>query len=205
VKRLLPLVGAVTLLIGCAHTSLEDGADDGLDFAARQQRLDAIDQWNLNGRITVDSGDRSDSARFRWRQRGADMSLIVDSRVPGTPEFRVEGNASILTVYPPREEPRLLTDPENELSAMLDWWLPVASLEHWLVGQPDPDYAYRRLDLGPAETLAFLRQRDWRIRYHGYRLTEGLLVPSRLTFSHASLELTLSVTAWQPIADETAP
>jgi outer membrane lipoprotein LolB len=205
VRRLLPLAGAAVLLGGCAHTSIEDGADDYLGFAARQERLAALDRWNLNGRLTVDSGDRTDSTRFRWRQRGPEISLIIDSRVPGTPELRVEGTESALMLYPPREEPRLLNDPENELSAMFGWWLPVTSLEHWLVGSADPDFPYERLDLGPSGTLAALRQRDWRIRYEGYRLVDGLLVPSRLTFRHASLELTLSVTDFSPVAAEAAP
>jgi outer membrane lipoprotein LolB len=203
--RWAPLVGAALLSIGCAHTvGVEDGADDGLDFAARQARLGAIERWNLNGRLAIDTGEQRYRPRFRWRQRGADLALIVDSRVPGTPELSVEGNALELTVRN-GDDVRVLRDPEIELSEMVGWWLPVTSLEHWLIGQPDPDFPSGRLALGPLGTLATLRQRDWRIRYDGYRLIEGVLMPNRLTFTHARLRLTLEVADWRSVAADGQP
>ena len=190
--RWLAVLGAIALS-ACGHMDL---VEDDLDFASRQRALDAISDWDMRGSLVIDTGERSYQARFTWLQRGERLELLVRGLL-GARSFRIEGSPAALTVETGGET-QLLTEPEGQLSEMLGWWLPVTSAEHWLLGEPDPDYPAIS-DPGSAETLAGIVQRDWQIRYDEYQLVDGLLVPRRITLTDAPLELILAIRSWESI------
>jgi len=186
------LIAAALLLGGCAHRAgLEQELDDGLGFAARQDRLAALTDWALSGQLIVDTGERRERMRLRWEQRGDRLSLTIRGVVLGAGNILIEGDADALEITV-RGETRVLTDPEIDLSREVGWWLPVTSLEHWLLGAPDPEYP-GRLNRGAAGVVADQAQRQWRIAYDEYGLAAGLLMPGRITMEHESLELRLSI------------
>jgi outer membrane lipoprotein LolB len=196
-RRLAPLVGAILLLSACAHHRV--ATEDGLSYTERQARLAAIDAWDLRGQLVVDTGERRDGLNVSWEQHGAELRLTIRSRIPGAGGFRIEGDASRLTIEG-RGETSVLTDPERELSERMGWWLPVTSLEHWLLGRPDPDFR-SRVDRAPSGALANLSQRDWRIDYEQYQLIDNLLFPRVIRMTHDTLELRLTVRDFDAIAD----
>jgi outer membrane lipoprotein LolB len=109
-----------------------------------------------------------------------------------------------------RGETRTLTDPETELSELIGWWLPVASLPHWLLGFPDRAFP-ATTEPGVDGTLAALEQRLWRVAYPMYQLAPlagiatGVLVPRRIDLAHGVLTLRLTIDDWQPAMATVAP
>jgi outer membrane lipoprotein LolB len=194
--RLAALVGAAMLLIGCARTAV---LDDGLSQNQRQQQLRSLAAWDLEGRLAVDTGERGYQAGVRWRQRDAALDLTVRGLL-GAGSFQIVGDGANLTIRA-RGESEVLSDPERQLSEKFGWWLPVTSLEHWLLGQADPAFDDRSVR-GSGGTLASLEQRSWSIAYEEYQLAAGLLVPRRMTLRHSTLELRLSITGWEPVTAE---
>ena len=103
--------------------------------------------------------------------------------------LQVTGPPDALTVTA-RGETRTLTDPETELSELIGWWLPVASLPDWLLGFPDSDF--RAVTAAGADgTLASLEQRLWHVDYPAYGLApigrrtgSEVLVPRRIDLTH---------------------
>jgi outer membrane lipoprotein LolB len=192
-RRAASLVGAVLVLAGCAHKAV---VDDGLTELERQARLLAIPAWDMDGRLSVDTGESAHRASVSWQQRGEQLELEVHGFL-GAGSFRVEGDAHRLTVTS-RDGTQVLDDPELQLSEMFGWWLPVTSLEFWLLGEPDGDYpaTTRRGAAGALKTLA---QREWQIDYEQYQLAAGLLIPRSVILSHAPLELTLTITDFEPV------
>jgi outer membrane lipoprotein LolB len=184
-RRAASLVGAVLVLAGCAHKAV---VDDGLTELERQARLLAIPAWDMDGRLSVDTGESAHRASVSWQQRGEQLELEVHGFL-GAGSFRVEGDAHRLTVTS-RDGTQVLDDPELQLSEMFGWWLPVTSLEFWLLGEPDGDYpaTTRR---GAAGAL--------KIDYEQYQLAAGLLIPRSVILSHAPLELTLTITDFEPV------
>jgi outer membrane lipoprotein LolB len=189
------LVGAALVLVGCAHTVL---VDDQLGYERRQSQLEAISDWSIDGRLTVDTGERGYQARFSWQQHDGELELLVRGLL-GARSFRIEGDETRLTVQS-RGETEVLTDPELQLSEMLGWWLPVTSVEHWLLGRPDPGYPADTAR-GAFDTLSMLNQREWAIRYEEYQLADGRLIPRHIVLSDAPLTLQLFVTDWESAAD----
>jgi outer membrane lipoprotein LolB len=194
------LAGAALLLFGCAHTG--PGDDDGLNARQRAARLNSISDWDMRGQLIVDTGNERQRATADWVQRGERLSLTVRRRIAlGIGTVVISGDAERLVIESSRdEEPRVLDDPEADLYDELGWWLPISSLQHWLLGLEDPDYPAER-SRGAAGTLASLNQRDWQVSYDTYQLAGGLLVPGEMTLRHAELELRLDISRWEPAAD----
>jgi outer membrane lipoprotein LolB len=157
----------------------------------------------MRGRLTVDTGERRFQGSFNWRQQGDALELVVRGPLRNG-VLRVEGRPAALTVTA-RGETRTLTDPEAELSELIGWWLPVASLPDWLLGLPDRSFRAETVP-GTDGTLASLEQRLWRVDYAAYGLaaTNGgtasaALVPSRIEMTHDALSLKLTIDDWQPM------
>ena len=185
------LLGA---LGGCAHLGV---GEDGLSYPQRQARLQAIDTWEMNGRIAVDTGQRAFQGRFQWRQSADTMALFIRSPL-GAGILEVAGPPERLTVRA-RGQTWELSDPEPELSALLGWWLPVDSLKAWLLGLSDPLFASQQA-LGPQRALRTLEQRLWQLSYESYQLAGGLLLPRRIDLRHGDLELRVFVDRWRPLS-----
>jgi outer membrane lipoprotein LolB len=190
---------AAALLGGCA--TLRTGTD-GLNLEQRRETLQSVDSWEMRGRLTVDTGERSFQGSFNWQQHGDALELVVRGPLRNG-VLQVEGRPDALTVRA-RGETRTLTDPETELSELIGWWLPVASLPDWLLGFPDDKF--RAVTMPGADgTLASIEQRLWRVSYPAYGLaaTSGgtggqALVPRRIDMTHEALTLKLTIDDWQP-------
>ncbi len=181
-------------LSGCAHLPI---SDDGLSYLQRQVRFQAIDSWDMNGRIAVDTGQRAFQGRFQWHQSAESIELSIRGPL-GTGILQVTGPLDKLTV---RAQGKTweLSDPEPELSELLGWWLPVRSMQAWLLGFSDPMFSSEE-EFGPDRTLQALEQRLWRLTYDSYKLSQGLLLPHRIDLSHGSLELRVIIDRWRPLS-----
>jgi outer membrane lipoprotein LolB len=189
---------AAALLGGCA--TLPTGTD-GLNLEQRRERLQSVDAWEMRGRLSVDTGERSFQGSFNWLQNGDALELVVRGPLRNG-VLQVEGRPDALTVRA-RGETQTLTDPETELSELIGWWLPVASLPDWLLGFPDKEF--RAVTMPGADgTLASIEQRLWRVDYPAYGLaaTSGetgsqALVPRRIDMTYGALTLKLTIDDWQ--------
>jgi outer membrane lipoprotein LolB len=198
--RVAPALLAAALLGGCA--SLPTGTD-GMSLAQRRDLLESVQDWDMRGRLTVDTGERAFQGSFNWRQRDDALELVVRGPLRNG-VLEVTGQPNALTVTA-RGETRTLTDPETELSELIGWWLPVASLPDWLLGFPDRGFG-ATTQAGADGTLAGLEQRLWRVAYPTYGLaplaaTGGqVLVPSHIDLTHGELTLKLTIDDWQAAA-----
>ena len=184
----------IVSLAGCTHTQIQK---DGFSYTTRQAQLEAIDNWEMDGRITVDTGERAFQGRFQWHQFKDVIELSI--RGPfGANILQMTGSSEQLVVHAQGETWRLL-DPEPELSAILGWWIPVKSLRTWLLGYPDPLFSARE-EFGAGPALRTLEQRLWRLTYDSYQLFEDIMVPRRIDLSHNNLELRVIVDKWSPLS-----
>jgi outer membrane lipoprotein LolB len=198
--RAAPALLAAAMLGGCA--SLPTGTD-GLSLTQRREMLEAVPAWEMRGRLVVNTAEGAFQGSFNWHQRDEALELIVRNPLR-IGVLQVAGRPDALTVTA-RGETRALTDPEMELSELIGWWLPVASLPDWLLGFPDRGFP-AATELGNDGTLAALEQRLWRVAYPTYGLAptaatgEEVLVPSRIDLTHGDLSLKLTIDDWRAAA-----
>jgi outer membrane lipoprotein LolB len=197
--RLLIASAAAMLLAGCVtppETQAPGTADQS--FEQREDALRAVRNWEMRGRIAIDTGTEARQARFTWWQEGESLRLNVRGPLnAGAVEIR--GDEQSLTLRH-RRETRVLTDPELQLSELLGWWLPVTSLQSWLLALPDSRYPIAEITLKDAR-LQTLQQRAWFLRYADYKNQAAADIPASITLSHAPLELVVTIDAWGPRTD----
>jgi outer membrane lipoprotein LolB len=186
-NRRLACLGLLAFTAGCAHRR---PGTDALSFAERREKLLGLEQWHLQGRIAVDTGDGAYQGAFRWTVEPEGISLTVRGPL-GAGAVRVEGNQDQLIVTA-RGEQRELDDPESDLSALLGWWLPVQSLRYWLLGLPDPAYP-ADTNFDAAEVVSALAQRLWDITYDRYALMQEILIPQQIGLRHGSLSMRVTL------------
>lgn len=189
------IVGLGLLAAACTRLPVVDS--DGLDAEARRARIAEVTHWQMNGRLAVDTGERSFLARFRWRQSDDQLTLTVSGPLSAG-GFQIDGTTERLTILRRRER-LVLDDPEADLSAMYGWWLPVTSLEHWLLGQPDARFPARSRS-GSAGELTRLSQRLWELDYPEHQLAAGIMIPRTVHMVHEPLVLELTIDRWEPLA-----
>jgi outer membrane lipoprotein LolB len=194
---MIPRLAAALLLLSVAACAHVPTGSDGLNFVQRQARLASLDQWQLRGRIAVETDDRAFQGSLAWAVEPDGISLTVRGPL-GAGAMQVTGTPERLVLIS-RGEQRVLSDPESELSALLGWWMPVQSLRYWLLGLPDPDYA-ANANYGQDGVVTTLEQRLWQLSYDRYAMTNGLLLPQRIALRHRELSMNLVVDRWNTSA-----
>jgi outer membrane lipoprotein LolB len=203
--RAAALLAAATLSSACATLPV---GTDGLSYSERRSTLESVDAWEMRGRLAVDTADGGFQGSFNWRQQADTLDLTVRGPL-GNGVLQVTGTPNALQVTA-RGETRRLEDPETDISALLGWWLPVASLPKWLLGLPDEEFG-AATEPGADGTLAAIDQRLWRVAYPTYQLApladtaSGVLIPRRIDLEHGELKLRLTLDRWQPTALATSP
>jgi outer membrane lipoprotein LolB len=191
------LLGLAAGAQGCAHLQV---GTDGLSFDERRARLETIDTLAVRGRLAVDTGDRAFQGSFDWRESGEELTLVVRGPLGGG-IMEINGTADALELTA-RGETQVLIDPEEQLSAIVGWWLPVGSLHSWLLGTPDPGFPAQTEPRSDG-TLAWLEQRLWRVDFVSYQLLgedgtgPSILVPRRIDLAHGDLSLRVTLDRWR--------
>jgi outer membrane lipoprotein LolB len=183
---------ALAALLSTACATIPEESD-GLSAAQRLARVSSLGNWEMRGRIAIDTGEDAYQGRFSWWQEDEMMTLLV--RGPfGAGSVQISGTPAALVVRT-RDGSWLLQDAEYELSALLGWWVPVTSLKWWLFGLPDAEFEAnsRRTD---NDLLSSLVQRAWTLEYESYQLTNGLLVPRTIDMQHDTLRLVVTIDDW---------
>jgi outer membrane lipoprotein LolB len=183
---------ACLVLAACRHTP--EMPSDGQRFAERRPRLQAIAEWDMRGRIAVETPDEAWQGRFFWTQSTDSLNLLIRGPL-GAGNVEISGTETDLTVRS-RGETWQLEDAELELSARLGWWVPITSLDSWLKGIPDAEYDARPVI--SRDALASLEQRAWTLRYESYQLIDDWLIPRRIDMTHEALKLIVTIDSFAP-------
>ena len=198
--RLIAALLLLTLAAGCARQApLPEGQRAAGQWQAQVERVEALETWQLAGKVGLRTPEDSTSATLDWSQYPHYYRLLISGPFGGgrtTLEGR-EGRFSLTNA-----EGRFEAEtPEALMEAQLGWSLPLGALSRWVRGLPGEASAHRleRDELGfPAR----LEQDGWEIAYRDWTRGEGLWLPRRLVMTYGELRVTLVVNEWRPGDDE---
>jgi outer membrane lipoprotein LolB len=164
--------------------------------AAAQFAPDRV-RFELNGRIGVQHGDEGMSGLLRWLH-APEIDEIWFSSPLGSSVAMLVRDEDGVELMTGRDPPRRAATAEELTRAALGWDLPLAGLEHWILGRPapDPDPARIEHDAGSGR-LTRLIQDGWSIEFRRYLDTEWGALPALMYLEYGSLQIRLAIDRWE--------
>ena len=192
--RILAAIFVLSLAAGCTTVLYPEGPGNQAAWQSRRARLQALSDWQLQGRIGVVTAHHGGSASLSWQEKGANMSLSFSGPF-GLGAVRLWGDPGEMRIRDSKGNEWTTNTPETALEQTLGWPVPVASLRYWVTGRPSPASPYH-LELDEHGLVMRLEQQGWTVRYDAYAPTAGLLLPIRLAASRPGGNIKLIVSRW---------
>jgi outer membrane lipoprotein LolB len=169
-------------------------------LAERRAALQAVQSFQLEGRLAAAVAGEGFNANLGWTQRGDRTEL--DLRAPlGFGAARVVRDNDQLTLEASRGEHFSGPLASEQLTQRLGFEPPLGSLRWWVLGVPDPTVALFTQQLSAdGQTLLAIDQLGWHIDYSEYGRYGSTLataqLPRRLTLTRDQVRLRLVVDRW---------
>lgn len=152
--------------------------------------------FDLSGRVLASYDGRAFSSGVRWQHAPGRDEIWLLSPVGQTLAYIVsEPDGATLTAADQKQY--RAASVERLTRQALGWELPLALLQHWVLGQPAPSSAPDAVGRDADERLAGLTQDGWRIAFVNYPRAEHGGLPRRLDLSSGAYEIRLVIDGWR--------
>ncbi|MFC3606888.1 lipoprotein insertase outer membrane protein LolB [Stutzerimonas tarimensis] len=195
-SRILTLSLATLLLVGCASHETFEGAGDPAAWRQHRAQVEAIDGWQINGKIGIRAPQESGSGTLFWLQRQDYFDIRLSGPL-GRGATRLTGRPDAVTLEVANQGRFEAESPEALVEAQLGWQLPVSNLLWWVRGLPAPD-SRSQVTLDGGNRLARLQQDGWQVEFLAYADHAGYSLPERIRLEGHEVQLTLVIKDWQP-------
>ncbi|MDX1488797.1 MAG: lipoprotein insertase outer membrane protein LolB [Acidiferrobacterales bacterium] len=170
---------AVIMTAGCA--TIEDrppSEDVAAAWQQRQIRLAALDHWQIRGRMSARTPDEGWTASMLWVRQNDRHAIDLWGPL-GRGHMRLSQDPSGAQLRDARNNTYWARDGKQLLFDITGWWLPLDSLNYWVLGMPVPA-APNVQTLDELGRLKRLRQLGWDIDFQQYRRHGDYDLPSKL-------------------------
>ncbi|MBK6584754.1 MAG: outer membrane lipoprotein LolB [Gammaproteobacteria bacterium] len=164
------------------------------DWEAHVAAVNQRANWALNGKIGVRAASGSGSAALGWQQQGANYRLVLSGAL-GMGKLVLSGDRDGVSWTDQQGQPRHHPDPDLLVRELWGWNVPVAALQFWVRGIPQPDKPYDEAAIINSEAASF-RQSGWLVKPGSYRDIEGISLPTRIRLEGQDAVLTVLVNRW---------
>ncbi len=163
-------------------------AESNSDWVAQRTRLQALDQWELRGRVDVRYDNDSHTPRIQWQQQDQEYRIRLwgsfnagNTLINGRPgHVTMEQDGQVIDA----------TSPEALILEQLGYELPVSYLEFWVRGLPSPE-SRAELEFNALNQLSRLQQAGWTVSYSDPRLYGDVALPARLEVTRPENDIRL--------------
>lgn len=187
---------AVLGLTGCA--ALQQQTEPASDLATHQRHLAnlaEINQFNIQGRIGVQTEGRGFSGSTRWQHQTSQDSIALFSPLGGQVADISVTPESVVLVDEDGKSYRA-KDTETLTQKTLGWRLPMKGLPDWVLGRPAPG-SVEESHWDQSGRLTRLKQHGWDITYAQYQDNQGYQLPGKVTLVSPKLNLKLVIERWE--------
>lgn len=190
------IIGALLVVVlgGCVSPRDRIGEAIGADWLERRDYLRDLDDWRMEGRIALRTGEDGYNGTLSWEQFEDDLDFRF--RGPfGFGGFRIHGDLDRLRIKTTAGDEILLTDPQAEMEERFGWSLPVYSMRFWIVGVSDPALEAEE-DVDEGGRLIYLSQDGWDVTYDGYKVHDGLMLPRKIVMESGDVRIRVVTDKW---------
>lgn len=163
-------------------------------WAAHQVAVAGLDEWVLNGRISVATEDDSWRGKLRWQQGAETFQLYFEAPM-GLGAARLSTSSSGVMMQVSNGKTFYASDAEALMYQFMGMQLPLSNLRYWVAGLPRPGQP-SVFEYDGAGRLAHLQQSGWDVRYRGYLTVDNIDLPKKVFIENSQLNLRLVIEHW---------
>ena len=163
---------AIALLVSAC--TIAPAAKVNSNWALQRDQLQALDSWQLRGRVNVRYDNDSQTPRILWKQQDVEYQIqlwgtfnVGNTMIEGRPGYvTMEHDGEILSA----------NTPEDLILHQLGYELPVSLLNFWIKGLPAPDSPFD-LSFNELNQLTAISQAGWNITFRDPRQYGPITLP----------------------------
>lgn len=188
----------LVFISGCTSITPKVSSDE--EPFEQQPLLSAVpENWNINGRISIISGQENWYAKFSWTQQKQDFQLSFTGPL-GETELQVSQIAQNVRLKTPGKE-IMSHNLEQLLYQETGWEFPISSLRYWVQGYPNPDIT-AKLKYNKEQQISDMFQAGWHIQYSKRSSVEQssgdkIALPKKIIATKQDIKIKLIITRWQ--------
>jgi outer membrane lipoprotein LolB len=186
----------ILLLSGCVHQGSLTPPQDVLEH---QRQVQAINDWQLTGKLGIRTTEDSGSASVRWVQQIANYQINLSGPL-GQKSMIITGTPDKVRLEQTGEPAQEAKTAEALIKKSAGWTLPITQLAYWVRGVPAPKLRISYLQQNDSGLIAQLIQGDWNISYSNYRdqTFNGIILPlpGKITAQYKDVRLVLVIRDW---------
>lgn len=183
ILRLISALGLLLWLAGCSAPAIRQEPATDIDWPQQQKSLQAIHQWNILGRISVQTRDNGGQADFAWQQQNRQDYRIRLTAPLGAGTTWIKGSAEGVELITPSGEHVSNGDVDQLMMQVNGWPLPVSGLYYWVRGLPSPRSTYVVTRWHNPALPEVIEQDGWRIEFRSHHEVSGRWLPRKLFIS----------------------
>ena len=197
---------ALLLLLTSACSPLQKQPDSAIylpppTWPAHQTAMQAIDSWQLKGKLAYRNDENSGSAWFDWSQHGDDFTIYLSGPF-GVGTVQISGNAQTITLSQPGEAD-ISSHSSSALSQRLfGWQLPVEQMRAWVRGLPASSSVRVVKTFNQQGYLNTLQEDGWQLAISRYQHGPRGQLPGKIKGRSDKLSFTLLLKDWSFPASE---
>ncbi|MGJ8691338.1 MAG: lipoprotein insertase outer membrane protein LolB [Thalassotalea sp.] len=166
--------------------------------AQRLTLMRNLSHWHAAGKIAFIEKDQRKSVSFAWQKNGQQSQALNLSTYLGINVFKLTSVKNQHTIDVDGQ-----THHSDNLSLLIwqltNMQLPVDALAHWIKALPysaKDSLTYQTGPLFPSALTSHFNGQTWQIRYSGYQLFNGLMLPTRLSIKQQELTIKIQINQW---------
>lgn len=198
------IVSALIILVlsGCSYftggsLSQEPESYTSMPFALRQQKLMALNQWQLNGSFSIQqSGQMPMIANYEWQQFNNTNYRIEMNAPLNLMSAVITGQPGGVSLQSSQGVSRQAESPELLMQTMLGWSLPISNLIYWVRGLPANTPAFNKF-VDTYGHLTALQQDGWNVQLSHYKtIAPGIDLPGQIDLQRPGIVVKILAKSW---------
>ena len=173
----------------------QSAQNEPMPWKQRSQQLNSIEDWNIQGAMSIHTREQSSSASLTWKQSGDDYHIHLFGPM-GAGHIDITGSPKQVTLKTSSHKTVTADTPEALMQGQLGWHLPVTHLMFWIRGLPAPDLPVHK-HFDPYHHLDTLDQEGWHIAYKRYTAVGDTDLPTKIDMHNDELNVRIVIKDWK--------
>ena len=168
---------------------------DKTTYQDRTDKLAAVVEWGLTGKLSLDDGDQGGSGRLQW-DVGPDQSEMGFHGAMGRGAWHLKMGPEGAQLKLADGTEQTAADVNDLIREHVGWPVPLGALQWWARGLAAPGMIDNE-QFGPEGLLVSLRQFGWNVDFNRYDSVGDIELPVRLKATRNNYRVKLAISRWR--------